>query len=189
MDIPFEMRRIFDVADYIDTDAAAWLRTIDRSADVYAKRPHSPVDTVMVPAKVAWPFYETNSAYVCQPGRWFQPVDRIAFYADREIKREVPRITVRRDNVPWTASEESRLAASSDREDRKVGAVIGAARAAGWTEGSYQVFLLTRTGDPAHRSLNDAVAHLATGRGSAFVQRQRYASLHALQTAKTTDDL
>lgn len=189
VDIPFEMRRVFTVANYIDADAAAWLRYVDRSVDVYAKRPHSPVDTVVVPAKDAWPFYEANSAYVCQPGRWFQPVDRIAFYADREIKPEIPRIIARRDNVPWTASEQGRLAASSDREDRKVGAVIGAARAAGWTDGSYQVFLLTRPGDPAHRSLEKTVAHVATGRGSAFVQRQRYVSLHRLETAKTTDDL
>lgn len=31
--------------------------------------------------------------------------------------------------------------------------------------------------------------HNGTGRGSAFVQRQRYVSLHSLETAVTTADL
>jgi hypothetical protein len=149
-----------------------------------------------VPARDAWPFYQSAYAYVCQPGRWFQPVDRIAFYADREIKADIPRITERRDNVPWTVQEATRLAASGNRTDRKIGAVITASRAVtgpdgspAWPDGSYQVFLLTRPGDPEHRVLPQALPHPGRGRGSAFVQRQRYLSLHALQTAATTANL
>ena len=196
IDIPFEMRRILDVTGYIDPQAKAWLETVNRSSQVYAERPHSPIDTVVVPARHAWPFYQSSCAYVCQPGRWFQPVDRMAFYADQEVKADIPRITERRDNVPWTAQEAARLAASGNRTDRKIGAVITASRAAigsdgsaVWPGGSYQVFLLTRPGDPEHRALHQALPHSGRGRGSAFVQRQRYLSLHALQTAATTADL
>jgi hypothetical protein len=189
LDIPFELRRIFRVADFIDTDAGAWLRRVDRSDDVYRDRPYSPIDTVVVPARDAWALYESSYAYICQPGRWFQPVDRIAFYADREVKPEVPRIVHRQDNVPWTAHEETRLLASAERNDRKIGALIATSRAAGWSDGVYQVFLLTRPGDPAHRSLGAAIPHAVTGRGSAFVQRQRYVSLHGLETASSTADL
>lgn len=189
VDIPFEMRRVFEVAEFIDTDAAAWLRKVDRSIAVYASRPPSAVDTVVVAARDAWPFYEKHRAYVCQPGRWFRPVDRIAFYADREIKADVPRITHRRDNVVWNSHEQARLASSSDREDRKIGAVMAAALASGWTEGAYQIFLLTQHGDPAHRRLPKVLEHEGSGRGSAFVQRQRYVSLHALETSTSTAGL
>lgn len=196
IDVPFEMRRILDVTGYIDPQAKAWLETINRSSQVYAERPHSPIDTVVVPARDAWPFYQSSYAYVCQPGRWFQPVDRMAFYADQEVKADIPRITERRDNVPWTVQEAARLAASGNRTDRKIGAVITASRAVigpdgspVWPDGSYQVFLLTRPGDPEHRALPQALPHTGRGRGSAFVQRQRYLSLHALQTAATTADL
>lgn len=189
VDIPFEMRRIVEVAGFISTDAAAWLRAIDRSDDVYRARPHSPTDTVVVPARDAWPFYEKNYAYVCQPGRWFRPVERFAFYADREIKAEIPRIVYRRDNVPWTIHEATTLESSSDRNDRKLAAVIHESRAAGWNDGLYQVFLLTRPGDPAHRTLPGPIGHQTDGRGSAFVQRQRYVSLHSLEIARTTADL
>lgn len=189
VDVPFEMRRVVDVAGFISPDAAGWLRSVDRSGNVYQLRPHSPVDTVVVPARYAWSFYEDHHAYVCQAGRWFQPVDRIAFYAGREIKIEVPRILHRRDNVPWTGSEAAALGASADRADRKIAAIITWSRQAGWDDGVYQVFLLTRPGDSDHRTLEAPVQHKTTGRGSAYVQRQRYVSLHALETAKTTEDL
>lgn len=189
IDIPFEVRRVSQVAGFISPDGAAWLRQVDRTDAVYRVRPHSMIDTVVVPARDAWPFYVQHRAYVCQPGRWFQPVDRIAFYADQEIKADVPLVLHRRDNVPWTAHEETRLAASSDRFDRRVAAVIAASRSAGSSAGAHQIFLLTRPGDEAHRTLSRALRHETSGRGSAFVQRQRYVSLHALETANTTADL
>lgn len=153
------------------------------------RRPHSPIDTVVVPAREAWTFYEQHFAYVCQPGRSFQPVDRVAFYVNQEIKTEVPRILDRRDNVPWTAHQAAAWNASTDRADRKMGAIINAARTAGWSGGLYQVFVLSRPGDPVHRTLGAPIPHSTSGRGSAFVQRQRYVSLHALETAQSTDDL
>lgn len=189
IDIPFEIRRVQRVAGFIGTDAAAWLSDIDRTAQIYAQRPSSPVDTVVVPARDAWAFYQAQYAYVCQAGRWFQPVDRMAFYTDQQVKPAVPRITHRRDNVIWTEAEADRLSASVDRNDRKVAAVIRSSLAAGGSAGVNQVFLLTRPGDPEHRELEHPLEHVARGRGSAYVQRQRYVSLHALETATTTADL
>lgn len=189
VDVPFEMRRVLQVAAFIDSEAATWLQRVDRSTQVYAERPASAIDTVVVPARDAWPFYQQHFAYICQQGRWFQPVDRIAFYADQEIKPDVPRITARRDAVAWNEREQKRLAASDDRIDRKIAAIMAGARASGWPDGTYQVFVLSRPGDPEHRTLADSIAHQTNGRGSAFVQRQRYVSLHSLQIASTTGDL
>lgn len=188
VDIPFEVRQIFDLASYIDVNAARWLERCSGVMGVYGQRPVTVADTVVVPAKHAWSLYEKCGAYVCQSGRAFRPVDRIAFYADREVKSEIPAVLDRRDNVEWTADEATRLGTSEDRLDRKIATVIEAS-AANWTAGRYQVFLLTGPGHPEHRRLTGALPHNGSGRGSAFVQRQRYVSLHALETATTTADL
>ncbi len=190
VDIPFELRHVVQLAGYLSTDASQWLmRSQNEAMAVYGQRPHVPVDTVVVPAKAAWPLYENCRAYVCQAGRAFRVFDRVAFYTDREIKPDVPGVLHRRDNVEWTHEEAARLARSDDRYDRKIAKVIATTRSAGWPSGRYQVFLLTQPGDSRHRRLPAAIVHKAAGKGSAFVQRQRYVSLHALETASTTSDL
>ncbi|SNY80781.1 hypothetical protein SAMN04244553_2353 [Nocardia amikacinitolerans] len=189
VDVPFEIRRVLEVARYIDVDAEGWLAKLSSAMDVYAERPVSTDDTVVVAARNAWSLYEQTFAYVCQPGRFFRPVDRMAFYVHSQIQKEVPRIRHRRDNVEWTSSSADRLRGSADSNDRKIAAVIDHSRTVGWVEGAYQVFLLTRPGDPTHRSLEMALPHNGAGRGTAFTQKQRYVSLHALETAKTTADL
>ncbi|MGW4716113.1 hypothetical protein [Nocardia sp. NPDC004260] len=189
IDIPFEVRRIIEVADYIDEDCAAWLTDLSRAMLVYGKRPITPSDTAVVAARSAWPLYQSCYAYVCQAGRFFRPIERIAFYTNSAIQVEVPRVRHRRDGVEWTQDSANRLRISANRDDRKIAAVIDASCQLGWTEGAYQVFLLTRPGDPEHRTLPNPLPHNATGRGAAFTQRQRYVSLHALETAQTTADL
>jgi hypothetical protein len=188
VDIPFEVRQLVELTSFIDHDAAKWLERCSNVMDVYAQRPVKVEDTVVVPAKHAWALYEQCHAYVCQAGRSFRPVERIAFYADREIKPDVAAVVHRRDNVEWTAEEAGRLRASDDRNDRKISAVIDASSGF-WKDGRYQVFLLTSPGNPAHRRLAAALPHDGSGRGSAFVQRQRYVSLHSLETATATSDL
>lgn len=189
VDVPFEMRRVRQLAALLGPEIERWVGIHDRTDEVYRQRPEAPRDTVVVAAKDAWPLYEQHFIYVCQSRRRFQPVERIAFYCDREIKPEIPEIVARRDEVPWTDREAQRLLASQDREDRKIGRAIQAARQAGWTDGVYQVFLLTRPGSPDHRQLQSPLPHQTSGRGSAFTQRQRYVALHALETAGTTADL
>ncbi len=189
IDVPFEVQRIFETTEYIDPRVAAWLRNRSQAMQVYRQRPVNIEDTVVVAASDAWPLYQDCHAYVCQAGRFFRDVERVAFYSDKEIKAVVPAILHRRDQVEWTPKAIARLSASSDRDDRKIATVIQASRGRGWNEGRYQVFLLTRDGDVRHRKLRTALPHERTGRGTAFTQGQRYTSLHSLQTAETTTDL
>jgi hypothetical protein len=189
VDVPFEIRQIIELTSYIDEDAARWLERRSEAMSVYARRPIAVEDTVVVAARNAWSLYEKCYAYVCQPGRAFRTVDRIAFYAEREIKRDVPKVMHRRDNVEWTTEEADRLRKSDDRHDRKIAQVIDQSQSTNWTGGLYQVFLLTRPGDPSHRQLRACLPHLGNGRGSAFTQRQRYISLHSLEMAASTADL
>lgn len=189
LDIPFEVSRVHALAALINAHAAAWLRSVDRTPSIYAQRPVAPVDTVIVGGRGAWPLYEKTRAYICQPGRWFRPVERIAFYSDQEVKPDIAKITARRDHVPWTTEHATMLAVSQHREDRKIATVITESLEAGWNQGSYQVFLLSAPGDQNHRTLKAAIAHRERGRGSAFVKKQRYVSLHSLEVAATTHDL
>lgn len=189
VDVPFEIRRVLEVAGFIDTSAAKWLQQVSAAMDQYAQRPIAVADTAVVAAKDAWPLYQRSYAYVCQPSRFFRPVDRIAFYVDSHIQIDIPRIQHRRDNIDWSPTSADRLRASADPVDRKIARVIDESRSDGWTGGAYQVFLLTRVGDPVHRQLVDPLPHRGVGRGSAFTQRQRYVSLHALETSASTADL
>jgi hypothetical protein len=155
---------------------------------VYRGRPVAPVDTVVVPARDAWPLYQEVAAYVCQPGRTFRPVERIAFYADGEIKADVPKILQRWDQVEWSTHEAARLA-HGDAGDRRLSEIILSTFPQGRTIGRAQVFDLTRPGHPDHKALPHPVRHHGRGRGSAFVQRQRYTSMADLARAASTADL
>lgn len=178
-----------EVLSWIDPAASAWLARVEQVTRLQAQRPVPRRDVVVVAADQAWPFYLAEHAYICQSGRTFQPVQRMAFYAGREIKPEVPLIMHRVDNVEWTESHARRLLASDVEAERDLGRVIRAGRASLWQDGRYQAFLLTAPGSAGHLTLPRPVAHTATGRGSAFTQRQRYVSSDALRAASTTKDL
>ncbi|WP_280276936.1 hypothetical protein [Nocardia wallacei] len=191
-DILFHLEEMLSLVEWISPDARAWLERHEKVSALYAQRPVTPIDTLVVPGTDAWKIYESNQVYICPAGRNFRPSTYVAFYADKEIKRAIPRILHHRDNVEWSAAEANRLAAltgDAHKSDRKIAAAITAGRAAGWTDGRYQVFLLTSKGHPAHIELRAPILHQSTGRGSAFVQRHRYLSHHSLQSAKTTIDL
>ena len=192
IDIPFEVERIFTVAGHVHPDFETWLRQVDRSGTIYGERPASPVDTVLIPAKQAWPQYQQLRAYICQPGRWFNDVAHLSFCTDQEIKPEIPLIKYRRDDVAWTRQEASRLRETGGDMDKKIAQVIGKSIDIGVEEGKHQVFLLSApkdSGRTRHRTLPHSVPHLERGRGSAFVRKQRYVSLHSLETASSTADL
>lgn len=191
-DILFQLHETFSLAEWIDPAARVWLEKHEKVSDLYRTRPVAPVDTLVVPAAQAWPLYGAERVYLCPASRNFRPAKYVAFYTDREIKPSVASVLHHRDNVEWTAAEAARLEALSGdehRNDRKVARVISASRAAGWIEGRYQVFLLSSPGHPDHIELPASVPHHARGRGSAFVQRHRYVSHHALQSATSTTDL
>jgi hypothetical protein len=180
-----------DIVGWLDTDAGRWVRQRSRVPAVLADRPvpAAPL-AVIVPAARAWPLYQRTGAYVCQPGRFFQQISHLAFYTDGEIKPEVAQVLERRDGVPWAATEIARLKSTRDPRDDALAAIIRAARAAGWDEfDTYQVFFLSRPGEPGHVTLSAPLPNTRSGRGSAYVQRQRYARVDDLRRAVTTADL
>lgn len=188
VDVPFEQARIMELSGYISPHLRRWLERIERCTRTYEARPHSAIDSVVVPATHAWELYRDCAAYVCQPGRSFRAVKRMAFYVDQQIQPEFPLIVGRRDNVEWSETNARRLVASEDREDRKIAHIIRRSKELGWAGGRYQVFLLTAEGHPDHRSRAEPMPHSRRGRGTAFVRSQRYVSLHSLQTHPTTED-
>lgn len=141
-------------------------------------------DVVVVPARRAWGEYQELHAYVCQPGRTFQPVERIAFYFDGCIQRSVPKILEVHDRVLFEREVHDghlkhvvETLLDSQSQDR---------------ESEQKVFLLTAPDEPETVTLqrpivNDLVSE--SGRTAAFTMNQRYVSLEKLQSAKTTSEL
>lgn len=189
VDVPFQLRKMLLVAGWVDPDAKLWLKSIERVTSVYSLRPTKKFDTVVIPGSQAWDLYRKEHVYICQAGRSFRQVDRIGFYADKTVKADIPFITNRIDNVDWSLAEQHRLLASAKSDEKRMGKIMEVARDLGWTSGRYQVFLLSRAGDPRHRTLGKELSHQTNGRGTAFVQKQRYVSLHDLEIAVTTADL
>lgn len=189
VDVRLMLDHMGRVLAWVDPTAGGWLANVERVSDLLIARPAGWRDTVVVGAREAWPLYLAIGAYVCQPGRSFRPVEHLAFYADREIKSEVPRVLYRVDHVDWTEGEVNRLRASGSTGDLRLADIIDAGRRSVWTGGRYQVFDLTRPGDAGHVTLNEPVPHTLKGRGTAFVQGQRYTSAAALRGAVSTADL
>ncbi|SER71229.1 Abi-like protein [Corynebacterium cystitidis DSM 20524] len=191
VDIGFEMEAVFRLASFINKDAAGWMRRVDRTSDVVAERPASTItmDTVIVPANDAWPFYQQSHAFICQAGRFFQNVTHMAFYADREVKPDIPRIKKRYDNLLWNTTEATRLQSSNVREERQLGKVMQDGLTGGlWTEGRYQVFMLSANG-PDHVSIKTPLLNTRKGKSSAFVRKQRYTSIQKIRYADDVWDL
>lgn len=113
----------------------------------------------------------------------------MAFYEGREIGVDVPCIKARYDNVLWSEAEADRLKLSEKKEDKKLGKVMASGLKNGWAPGKYQVFILSRAGDPDHVTLEKPLQNDRAGKGSAFVNRQRYTSVHQLRHAENVWDL
>lgn len=143
-------------------------------------------DVLVVAAGNAWPFYRLTSAYICQEGRSFRPVGRIAFYSSRTIHGLAAGIKSRSDHQLLTDGSAARLSLSLDPHERRLGNVITAALAGPWKQGERaQIFLLTVPTDPETMTFA-AIPH--NGK-SAWTMGQRYAFSERLLSAKTTDDL
>jgi hypothetical protein len=141
-------------------------------------------DTVVVAARNAWPEYHMHHAYICQPGRTFQPVQYMAFYAASQIYPVVARILEVKDNVTFEHGRyEGRIGQLVEhvlnQEQREEGAAS-------------KIFLLSppEAAETIHLDgpvLNDIRS--SSGRASAFTQGQRYVRLADLVKAKNTSEL
>lgn len=196
VDIPMHIRNIFELMDMINAECTAWLREVDRATATYGSIPVATPDTLLVPAKRAWPAYQEKNiaAYVCQAGRSFRPVRRLAFYYNKAIQREIPLILDHRDHVRWTEEHALELESHNDALDFKLADIIRRTRSLGWTQDEHQVFLLTGKGaagkgEGGHVQLARTIPHDKEGRGSAFVHAQRYFHLSDLRGASKTSDL
>src|SRR5699024_2583469 len=154
VNIPFEVNRIFTICGWIHSDAETWIRSVSRCHATYSERLVNPSNTVIVPAKTAWKTYQKTGAYVCQPGRFFRDVSRMAFYSEKAVQVSIPEILDRRDHVPWTESEAQRLEETGNPDDRRVAKVIREVRElkdsngyALYADGMYQVFILSDISD------------------------------------------
>lgn len=94
----------------------------------------------------------------------------MGFYVDGALQREVPKILERMDCVPWTPEEIERRFRSGSLRDKRIGNVIKASRDLGWTDGEYQLFILTQQDERGrkngHVTLGYELANQRTGRGS-----------------------
>lgn len=190
MDPVLELQKILELVSWISPEAGTWLSGIETVTVINGRRPVPPrLNTVIIPATDAWPLYEKVSAYICQADRTFRPVDHIAFYADQEIKSLIPKIESRHQGVAWGAKHVQALKQSGDPIDARLAQVMSVGLRMGWTASSYQVWLLSspKSADTVNRVT--AIPHRARGRGSAFVQGQRYALLGGLTSATDTRQL
>ena len=117
----------------------------------------------------------------------------MGFYSDGALQREVPKILERIDHVPWSPEEIERRFRSGSSRDKRIADVIKASRDLGWTDNEYQLFLLTQQDErgsrDGHVTLSSELANQRTGRGSAWVRRQRYVAVAALRSAESLGDL
>ncbi len=144
----------------------------------------SPNDVVVVAARKAWPEYNLFSAYVCQPGRQFQQVERLAFYSSGKVYPLVPKILTVHDEVEMKA----------DSEHEACGVLVRMLVKKGLRqEGELnKIFLLSAPESTDTLQLKAPIPNdmkSKKGKNVAFTMGQRYVSAAALSVAKTTSGL
>lgn len=147
-------------------------------------------DVLVIPARNAWPIYNSIHAYICQPGRPFRPVKYVAFYESNRIQPKVAKIlSGPHDDVIFEPNKNNNV--EVDDFVKKAIEISG-----DWPfkfRSRSKVFILSapeakETVTLPHPIPNDLTSK-ATGQRIAFTQNQRYVSLDAIKKAKTTKDL
>ena len=195
-DFPLEERyeQAMELLRWISPALETWVSGQCRVPDLLNEKPEAAeAMAVVVPAKHAWPLYMETDAYVCQPGRFFRQISHLAFYANGAVEKEVPKVLERIECVDWQPEEIERRMKTGDERDRRIAEVIRLSRDRGWVDKEYQLFLLTPASDDGrttgHVTLQSKLQKSRSGQGSAWVRRQRYASLADLRRATTLGDL
>ena len=145
-------------------------------------------DVVVVAAGIGYPEYLQYSAYVGHPNRPFRDSSRwMAFYADGEIKQEIPEILHVESSVEFNRDEIERREASGDETHQQIGRLMRSLLDSGKRELKAQldIVLLTPVDDPRTFRLDtpiksDKVDH--SGKGTAVTAGQyRYTTLIELE--------
>lgn len=141
-------------------------------------------DTLVIPARHAWPEYKEFYAYVCQANRSFKNVTHLAFYYGNKIHEFVPKILDSEESI------EMRKGLHSGELGKLVDYLLGKKlREEGKT---YKVVFLSPPDSPETVHLDKPVINdLVSARGvtTAFAQNQRYVELDALKKARKTSEL
>ncbi len=152
-------------------------------------------DTVIIAARIAYPDYFLTHAYVCQPARPFRSgLERLGFYAEGKIQREVPKILHREDNVIFSTEEARTRARRRGRQTKAIGKVIEKLLKKGRIAPgeAHQVFVLTAPEADETMRLSAPITNTKVdknGKPWAWTMGQGYVAGTALQEAKTTTEL
>ncbi|MBN1975618.1 MAG: hypothetical protein JW787_18430 [Sedimentisphaerales bacterium] len=141
-------------------------------------------DTLVIPARHAWPEYNEFNAYVCQANRSFRSVNYLAFYHHNKIHELVPKIL-----EAWECVEMRRGFHSGKLENLVEFLLDHQLREEGKT---YKVLLLSSPNDSETIRLDKPIENdllSSNGTTSAFTQNQRYVESGALKKAHTTSEL
>lgn len=154
---------------------------------------------LVVPANKAWKFYGDYGCYTCQPNRTFRNSNYMAFYCDGVIQQEVPQILGWIDSLNFDGngisfnSIKSILKRSKHVTTGKADELIKkqlAALSQSSIRGEFKVIFLDNSDNV--QKLSQVVKNskkTASGKSTAFTQKQAYVSLKKLQEAKETSEL
>jgi len=136
------------------------------------------VETVIVPARHAWPEYEKYSAYICQPSRHFVPVQYIGFYYGGHIQPIIAKVKTDHPNVTLVPD------LNEDVIKRLIEQIIQD-RAEGRRRGQVNdIYRLSSLDDRETITLPRAIPsdkRSSSGRATAFIRKNSYFSLADLQ--------
>lgn len=151
---------------------------------------------LVVPANKAWEFYLKSGCYTCQPNRTFRNSNYMAFYSNRKIQQKVPQILGWIDSLNFDENEISfdsikstlkrNKHVTTGKADESIKKQLAALSQSN-IRGEFKVVFL---GDV--KELNQVVKNdkeTASGKSTAFTQKQAYVSLKKLQEAKETSEL
>ncbi|EPR37710.1 hypothetical protein dsx2_0642 [Desulfovibrio sp. X2] len=161
------------------------------------------MNVLIIPAGTAWNKYirldtDGYSAYICQENRWFRDgIEHLAFYKNGAVLQSVPKIIAAMDSVSIEDTEDSfsKFNEHSKIDDveiaRKLFKKIFESEPSDPTDHRRKILIL----EGKHKCyvqldgpiINDTKS--ASGRNTAFVQRQRYTSLEKIIKAKKTSEL
>ncbi|MGH1979075.1 Abi family protein [Rothia sp. L_38] len=197
--LPLEERfdQAIEIITAIDKDFADWVESNSQVKYLLSERPAvGPQVAVVVPVKEkSLQLYNKLGVYVCQPNRFFQGVSHLGFYNNRHLLPDLAKIIKMMDNVPWAPEEIEKHRSMHTEEGDKLAEIIKEARSLGWNEfDEYQIFFLSRDSDDdseqvGHITLDSSLSTSKSGRGSAWVRKQRYVMIDQIQEVTSLDDL
>lgn len=154
---------------------------------------------LVVPANKAWEFYRNHGCYTCQPNRTFRNSNYMAFYSNGEIQQKIPQILGWIDSLNFDGNEilfdsiKSTLKRNENVTTEEADELIKkqlAALSQSSIRGEFKVIFLDNSDNV--QKLSQVVKNskkTASGKSTAFTQKQAYVSLKKLQEAKETSEL